>query len=67
MILIFLGICVVACPPFLQLPLPLLTLVAVVDTLLTLELLYRVNAEVLVLALLIELRQLVLRTLPGGE
>lgn len=67
MILTFFGTCTVACPPFLQLPLPLLTLVAVVDTLLTLELLYRVNAEVLVLALLIELRQLVLRTLPGGE
>lgn len=65
MILTFFGTCTVACPPFLQLP--LLTLVAVVDTLLTLELLYRVNAEVLVLALLIELRQLVLRTLPGGE
>jgi len=32
-----------------------------------LELLYRVNALVLVLALLIELRQLLLRTLPGGE
>jgi hypothetical protein len=32
-----------------------------------LELLYLVNALVLVLALLIELRQLLLRTLPGGE
>lgn len=65
MILIFLGTCAAACPPFLQLP--LLTLVAVVDTLLALELLYRVNADVLVLALLIELRQLLLWTLPGGE